>query len=354
MSLCLDPSLALSSPTYFIADIAANHDGSLDRALELIRLAAESGADAAKFQNFKAETIVSRKGFQELGGKLTHQAKWKKDVYEVYQDAALPMEWTDVLRAECEKAGIDYFTAPYDLGYIDYFANLMPYFKIGSGDITWKKAISQIATHGKPVLIATGASTMSEVEEAVNLLESYNIPIILMQCNTNYTGAEENFDFLNLRVLDEFRRKFPEVLLGFSDHSQGHIAVLGAVSLGARAVEKHFTDDVKREGPDHQFSLDPSMWRKMVEDTRILERCLGDGIKTVEQNERDARIVQRRALRFTKALPKGHILKEEDFIALRPCPTDGVSPFDIDSLLEKRLIDSVSADDIVRINNIAD
>jgi N-acetylneuraminate synthase len=354
MKLCLNPDSALYSPTYFIADIAANHDGSLERALELIRLAAESGADAAKFQNFKAETIVSRKGFQELGGKLTHQAKWKKDVYEVYQDAALPMEWTEDLRAECLSAGIDYFTAPYDLGYIDYFSDLMPHFKIGSGDITWKKAIVQIAKYGKPVLIATGASTMSEVEEAVSLLESYNVPIILMQCNTNYTGAEENFDFLNLQVLDEFRMRFPNVVLGFSDHSQGHVAVLGAVALGARAVEKHFTDDVKREGPDHQFSLDPGMWKKMVEDTRVLERCLGDGLKTVEVNEKDARIVQRRALRFTKALPEGHTLKEEDLIALRPCPTDGVSPFDIDLLLGKRLIYPVNEDDLVRRNNIAD
>ncbi len=354
MKLCIDPDLAHSSPTYFIADIAANHDGSLERALELIRLAAESGANAAKFQNFRAETIVSRKGFQELGEKLTHQAKWKKDVYEVYQDAALPMEWTEHLRSECLSAGIDYFTAPYDLGYIDYFADLMPYFKIGSGDITWKNSIEQIAKHGKPVLIATGASTMSEVEEAVSLLELYNIPIVLMQCNTNYTGDEKNFDFLNLRVLEDFRRKFPNVILGFSDHSQGHIAVLGAVSLGARAVEKHFTDDVKREGPDHQFSLDPDMWKKMVEDTRVLERCLGDGIKTVEVNERDSRIVQRRALRFMKALPKGHVLQEEDFIALRPCPADGISPFDVNSLIGKRLIDHVQADDLVRRNNIAD
>ena len=354
MKLCLNPDLALSSPTYFIADIAANHDGSLERALELIRLAAESGADAAKFQNFKAETIVSRKGFQELGGKLTHQAKWKKDVYEVYQDAALPMEWTEDLRAECLRAGIDYFTAPYDLDYIDYFSDLMPHFKIGSGDITWKKAIVQIAKYGKPVLIATGASKMSEVEEAVSLLESHNVPIILMQCNTNYTGDEENFDFLNLQVLNEYRNKFPNIVLGFSDHSQGHVAVLGAVALGARAVEKHFTDDVKREGPDHQFSLDPGMWKKMVEDTRVLERCLGDGKKTVEVNEKDARIVQRRALRFTRALPEGHILKEGDFIALRPCPPDGVSPFDIDLLLGKRLIDPVNEDDLVRRNNIAD
>ena len=354
MRLCVNPDLAPSSPTYFIADIAANHDGSLERALALIRLAAESGANAAKFQNFKAETIVSRKGFQELGRKLTHQAKWKKDVYEIYQDAALPIEWTENLRAECLSTGIDYFTAPYDLGYIDYFSNLMPHFKIGSGDITWKKAIAQIAKYGKPVLIATGASTMSEVEEAVSLLELNNVPIVLMQCNTNYTGLEENFDFLNLQVLNEYHKKFPNVVLGFSDHSQGHVAVLGAVALGARAIEKHFTDDVKRDGPDHQFSLDPGMWKKMVEDTRILERCLGNGQKTVEVNEKDARIVQRRALRFTKTLPAGHILKEEDFIALRPCPTDGVSPFNLDLLLGKRLIDPVNEDDLVRRNNIAD
>ncbi len=354
MKLCLDPISALSSPSYFIADIAANHDGSLERALKLIRLAAESGANAAKFQNFRAETIVSRKGFQELGAKLTHQAKWKKDVYEVYQDAALPIEWTAELRAECVNMGIDYFTAPYDLDYIDFFADLMPHFKIGSGDITWKNAIEQIAKHEKPVLIATGASTMSEVEEAVNLLESYGIPIVLMQCNTNYTGDEENFDFLNLRVIEEYHRRFPKVVLGFSDHSQGHLAVLGAVSLGARAIEKHFTDDTKREGPDHQFSLDPGMWKKMIEDTRILERCLGNGKKSVEANEKEARIVQRRALRYLRALPKDHVLNKEDFIALRPCPSDGLSPFEIGSLLGKRLIGPVSADDLVRKNDIAD
>ena len=354
MKLCLDPKLAFFSPTYFIADIAANHDGSLKRALELIRLAAESGADAAKFQNFRAETIVSRKGFQELGGKLTHQASWKKDVYEVYQDAALPVDWTEALRAECLKVGIDYFTAPYDLDYIDFFSELMPYFKIGSGDITWKKAIIQIAKHGKPVLIATGASEMSEVDAAVQLLKSYDIPIVLMQCNTNYTGNEENFDHLNLRVLQEFQRKFPEVILGFSDHSQGHVAVLGAVSLGARAVEKHFTDDVNREGPDHQFSLDPKMWRKMVDDTRILERCLGDGVKTVEANEKEARIVQRRALRFKMDFPKNHILAEDDLIALRPCPIDGVTPFEIESIVGKRLINPVNRDDLVRRINIED
>lgn len=114
--------ISKNSPTYFIADIAANHDGSLDRAINLIRLAAESGANAAKFQNFKAETIVSNRGFAELGGKLAHQSNWKKDVVQVYREASIPLDWTDSLIKACKENNIDYFTAPYDLEYIDYFA----------------------------------------------------------------------------------------------------------------------------------------------------------------------------------------------------------------------------------------
>ena len=342
MKLRLDPKLALQSPTYFIADIAANHDGSLDRALELIGLCAEAGANAAKFQNFKAETIVSSKGFIDLGGKLTHQASWKKDVFQVYKEAELPMEWTDALIAECEKNGIDYFTAPYDLEYIDYFANKMPYFKIGSGDITWKESIERMASHGKPILLATGASNLEEIRNAVKLIESANIPYVLMQCNTNYTGEEDNFDYLNLLALEEFKREFPKAVLGLSDHSQGHIAVLGAVALGARAIEKHFTDDTTRNGPDHAFSLDSEQWRKMVDETRILERTLGNGAKKVEPNEIEARIVQRRCIRFASNLDAGHTIRETDLVSLRPAPIGSVDPFEIDQYLGLKIRNSVA------------
>jgi len=342
MKLVLDPSTALDSPTYFIADIAANHDGSLDRALKLIKLAAEAGANAAKFQNFKAETIVSGKGFNDLGQKLTHQATWKKDVFQVYKEAELPIEWTEALIAECDKSGIDYFTAPYDLEYIDYFADKMPFFKVGSGDITWKESIERMAKHGKPILLATGASDMQEIKAAVSLIEQAKIPYVLMQCNTNYTGEDDNFDFLNLLALEEFKKEFPSAVLGLSDHSQGHIAVLGAVALGARAVEKHFTDDTLRSGPDHSFSLDPFMWRHMVDETRILERTLGTGKKKVEENEREARIVQRRSLRFISDFGVGHIINREDLVALRPAPSDSLSPFEIEKVIGQRISQNVS------------
>ena len=346
--LNLDINRSVASPTYFIADIAANHDGSLERAIELIKLAAEAGADAAKFQNFKAQTIVSSQGFKDLGEKMTHQAKWKKDVVEVYKDAELPMEWTEALVKACTDNGIDYFTAPYDLEFIPHFARRMPYFKVGSGDITWKESLEMIASQGKPILLATGASELWEVERAVKLISQFNIPIVLMQCNTNYTGSEDNFDYLNLLALNEFREKFPDVVLGFSDHSIGHVAVLGAVALGARAIEKHFTDDTNRVGPDHGFSLDPITWKKMVEETRILERCLGNGHKRVEPNEVEARIVQRRALRFTRDMQAGATVSTDDVMALRPCPTDGIDPFDIDDVVGRKLVQEVSRDQLIR------
>src|SRR5512133_3407500 len=124
-------------PTYFIADISANHDGSLDRAKMLIRLAREKGADAAKFQNFRAPKIVSDYGFRSMGGQVSHQATWKKPVTEVYADASIPFEWTPELKATCDEVGIDYFSAPYDFEAIDMLDPFVPAYKIGAGEATW-------------------------------------------------------------------------------------------------------------------------------------------------------------------------------------------------------------------------
>lgn len=334
--------------TFFIADIAANHDGSLDRAVELIRLAAEAGADAAKFQNFRAKTIVSSRGFSELGSKIGHQAKWEDDVVEVYTRAELPIEWTDDLKEACLAYGIEYFTAPYDLGFIDYFEQKMNLFKIGSGDITWRESMEKISKTGKPVLLATGASSFQDVIEAVKIFELSDSDLVIMQCNTNYTGDTDNFKYLNLNALTQFKKEFPNAGLGLSDHTPGHVSVLGAVALGARYIEKHFTDDKTRKGPDHAFSLDPVDWRKMVNDTRTLELALGDGKKKLEVNEQEAQIVQRRALRYSKGMAKGSVLTHEDLIALRPIPADGISPMDIDKIIGKKLKFEVNGDDLVR------
>ncbi len=337
--------------TFFIADIAANHDGSLERAKKLIELAAEAGADAAKFQNFRANTIVSSRGFLELGTKIGHQAKWENDVVDVYSKAELPIEWTEELRETCKNAGIEYFTAPYDIDFIEYFDSKMNLFKVGSGDITWRDSLVKISKTGKPVLLATGASNLDDVAQAVRIFEENGSDLVIMQCNTNYTGDVENFNFLNLNVITQYKENFPNAGLGLSDHTPGHIAVLGAVTLGARFIEKHFTDDKNRTGPDHAFSLDPSDWRRMVSETRILESALGDGKKKLETNEVQAQIVQRRALRFLNDLKRDAIISREDLIALRPIPADGISPMDIDKIVGRKLIRDVSADELVRYSD---
>src|ERR1700676_3408108 len=271
--------VGLEHPTYFVADISANHDGDLERAKLLIRLCAESGADAAKFQNFRAPKIVSEKGFQALGEQLSHQSKWRKSVFEVYQDATLPWEWTPILKQECDACGIDYFSSPYDLEAVDMLDPHVELFKVGSGDITWPEMLRKVAAKQKPVLLATGASEIAEVQRAVQEILKINSNLVLMQCNTNYTGRVEAFRHIHLRVLETSRAMFPDVILGLSDHTPGHATVLGAVTLGARVIEKHFTDDNRREGPDHPFSMTPQAWRDMVDRTRELECALGSPLK---------------------------------------------------------------------------
>lgn len=330
--------ISSSAPTFFIADIAANHDGSLQRAKDLIRLAKDAGADAAKFQHFRADKIVSDHGFRSLGGKASHQAKWGKSVFEVYADYSINRDWNEELAETAAAAGIYWMTTPYDIEAVDTVVNLLPAFKVGSGDITWPAFIEHVASKGKPVLLATGAATMTDVETSVEAVLRHNEQLCLMQCNTNYTGSLENFAYVNLRVLQAYALHWPGLPLGLSDHTPGHATVLGAVAFGARVIEKHFTDDTQRAGPDHPFSMTPATWRDMVDRTRELEFALGDGVKRVEANERETVVLQRRCLRATTGLPAGKVLSADDLEALRPAPEGALEPTDIQRAIGRRLV----------------
>ncbi len=333
--------------TYFIADIAANHDGSLKRAKKLIRLCAKAGANAAKFQHFKAETIVSDEGFKKIG-KLTHQSKWKKSVFEVYKDASIKFSWTKELLKECKKNKIDFFTAPYDLDYVDKVNKFVPAFKIGSGDITWKEILIKIAKKNKPVLLATGASAKSEVIQAVKCIRRYNKKLILMQCNTNYTNSNKNFEHINLNVLREFSNMFKRnIILGLSDHTSGHATVLGAITLGAKVIEKHFTDDNNRSGPDHKFSMNPKSWNEMVRATRELEKSFGNGKKKVEDNEQQSVIVQRRGVWAKKDIKKNEKISFKNCSFLRPCPKNSISLFKFENYLGKKARKNIKKNNII-------
>ncbi len=330
-------------PTYFVADISANHDGDLDRAKMLIRLAKEAGADAAKFQNFRAARIVSDRGFKALPGQLSHQAKWKKSVFEVYQDASIPFEWTPILKETSDKAGIDYFSAPYDFEAIDMLDAHVSMYKVGSGDITWLESLIRIAGKRKPLFLATGASTEDDVRRALDAILPLNRQVVLMQCNTNYTVSPDNFKHIHLNVLKSWAVRFPELVLGFSDHMPGHSAVLGAVAIGARVIEKHFTDDTGRVGPDHPFSMTPRTLREMVDRTRELEDALGSSSKFICENEKETVVLQRRCLRAAIELSEGTVLARAHIDVLRPASPDSIPPCEIESVLGRRLRDRVDA-----------
>ncbi len=333
-----DRKVGLNYPTYFIADIAANHDGELNRAKKLIHLAKEAGAEAAKFQNFLAPKIVSDYGFKSLGGQLSHQAEWSKSVYEVYDDASIPFEWTPILKNECDKVGLHYFSSPYDYEAIEMLSPYVPAYKAGSGLMSWPDALVRMARLGKPIIISTGASDISDVVRAMRSVLAVNHQIILMQCNTNYTALDSNYDHLNINVLKTYGTLFPDVVLGLSDHTQNPAPIVGAVALGARVIERHFTDDNDREGPDHKFAMDPENWAEMVTQVRVLERALGSTDKFVTESEKETYVLQRRCLRAARDISLGEVITEDMVEPLRPAAEGAIMPWELENLIGKKAI----------------
>jgi len=309
-------------PAYIIAEIGSNFDRSIKRAKMLIDLAKDCGADAVKFQCFSADKIVSKEGFE--GFKKGFQSKWKKPVYEIYKDAEFPRKWHDELFDYANKKKIHFFSAPYDTEAVDMLDELdVPVFKIGSGDITWHEILRYIAKRGKPLIMGTGASTITEIDEALRIIRSEgNNDIILLQCVTNYPS---HFEYANIRAMKSMGEMF-DLPVGYSDHTPGSIVPLGAVALGACVIEKHFTDDKTRQGPDHPFAMDGKDFKEMVNGIRTLEKALGSSVKDIYEDEKETIVLQRRCLRATKNISKGSKITPDMVNALRPLSKDSLDP----------------------------
>jgi sialic acid synthase SpsE len=335
-------------PCYTIAEVGSNFDHSLERCYQLIDLAKQCGADAVKFQCFKAESIVSSEGFKNL--KVGFQAKWKKPVYQVYQDAEFPREWLKPVFDYCRKQKITFLSTPYDLEALDLLDKLgMEAIKIGSGDITWLEFIDRIARKGKPVILATGASTASEVDEAVKTIHAAgNKDIIILQCVTNYPASIEG---ANIRAMESLRDRH-KTLVGYSDHTPGHLVALGTVARGGCMIEKHFTDDKKREGPDHPFAMDAEDFTTMVKEIRLMEQALGKPEKTVYAEEHETVVLQRRCVRASCDIPKGTMITRDMLIVLRPAPKGSLAPRHIDTVVGKRARTTISAGQEITKENI--
>ena len=207
--------------------------------------------------------------------------------------------------------------------------------------MSWPQLLLYMAGKGVPILISTGACDLGEVVENVDAVRAINQEILLFQCNTNYTGSDDNFDHIHLNVLKGYAQLFPDVVLGLSDHTSGHATVLGAVALGARAIEKHFTDDTSREGPDHPFAMDPQTWAEMVDRTRELERALGETTKHVAENELETIYVQRRCLRAARDIKAGEVLTGEMIDVLRPASATAIQARELDHVLGTKTIQDI-------------
>ena len=302
-------------PTYFIAEIGANFDGSIEKAKHLIDAAKKAGADCAKFQTFSTPRIVSEGGFSHMQLKGVH-GSWGRTVSEVFKDAEFPVAWHKEIADYCKVVGIDFSTSPYFKEAVDLCVDLdVPFIKIGSGDITWLEMLDYIARKGKPVMLATGDATMSEIDEAVRTIEvTGNTDLVLMQCITNYPSKIES---ANVNVLKTYQSAF-DVLTGYSDHAPGHVVALASVVIGGRVIEKHFTLNKTDKGPDHPHSMEPQEFRFMVDSIREVERAMGSTRKEVVAEEGETVYVQRRCLYAKQDLKKGHIMTSEDIDILRP------------------------------------
>ncbi len=322
--------VSAAHPTYFIAEIGANFNGSLQQALHLADLAKASGAESAKYQTFRAETLVSAPAFGAMKSSA-HQARWDRPVDEVYRSAEFPREWHREVAQYCREIGVDFLSSPYDHAAVDLLEEIgVPAYKIGSGDITYLELVDYIARTGRPVLLGTGASDWDDVARCVEVILRHHDRLMLMQCTTSYPAP---FASVNLRVIAEFERRFG-LLTGFSDHTPGHVAPLGAVALGARAVEKHFTESRAQVGPDHPHSMEPHEFAAMVRDTRDLEAALGSPEKFIVPEERETVVVQRRSLCAARDIAEGEEIRTEDLVALRP--QTGFRPYETDAVVGRR------------------
>lgn len=302
-------------PTYFIAEIGANFDGSIEKAKLLIDAAKESGADCAKFQTFITPKIVSEGGFSMMQLKGVH-GSWGKTVSEVFKEVEFPIQWHKEISDYCKKIGIDFSTSPYFKEAVDLCIDLdVPFIKIGSGDITWLEMLDYIARKNKPIMLATGDATMAEIDEAVRTIQATgNKNLVLMQCITNYPSK---IDSANVNVLKTYQSAF-EVLTGYSDHAPGHVVALASIVIGGRVIEKHFTLNKADKGPDHPHSMEPQEFKFMVDSIREVERAMGSTRKEVVEEEGETVFVQRRCLYAKNNLQKGQIITENDIDVLRP------------------------------------
>jgi sialic acid synthase len=326
---------------YVIAEIGHNHQGSVEQARELIRTAKDCGADAVKLQKRDNRSLYTREMYDapydhENSFGPTYGAH--REALELGRDAYVE------LQAYAREVGVTLFATAFDVPSADFLAELdMPAYKIASGDLYNTPLLRYVAAIGKPVLLSTGGAAMEDVDRAVEAVASINPQICVLQCTATYPAIAEE---LNLQVISTLRERFPDTVVGLSDHQDGIAMALVAYMLGARVMEKHFTLSHTLKGTDHAFSLMPEGMRKLVRDLRRVPSALGDGVKRPLPSEEPALRKMGKMLVAARDLDAGTVLAVGDIAAKSPAD-GGLPPYELDRLLGRTLSRPLQADDAV-------
>jgi N-acetylneuraminate synthase len=334
-----------SKRTFIIAEAGVNHNGILDNAIKLIDLAYSAGVDAIKFQNYRTEELSQRELLKE-----SYQAEGDNDKetqYEMLKRFELDKEFTVNLMNYAEEKGIMFMSTPYDRESVDLLLDLgLDILKIGSGEITDLPFLDYVASKNIPLIISTGASTLKEVDEAVNIIIKHHSDLTLLHCTSSYPAPMKE---VNLRAMLTIKDKF-NLVVGYSDHTLGSEVPIAAVAMGAKIIEKHITLDKNMPGPDHKASLNEDELTYMVQCIRNLEEAMGDGIKKPTSSEQETISMGRRSIVTQCFIPKGEVITASMLGSKRP--GTGLPPANIVKILGKCAKKDIKKDCLMKFEYI--
>jgi sialic acid synthase len=329
-----------TTPCYVIAEIGHNHQGSLDKARELFREAKLAGAHAVKLQKRDNRGLYTRAAYNKPYDNENSFGATYGEHREFLEFGAKEYR---ALQAYAKELDIDFFSTAFDLASADFLAGLdVPAYKIASGDIKSTPLLKHVAGFGKPMIISTGGALIEDVQRAYDAIMPINPQLAILQCTAGYPAAVEELD---LRVITEFRQRFPEAVIGFSAHDNGIAMPLAAYVLGARIIEKHFTLNRAMKGTDHAFSLEPVGLRKMVRDLERTHKAFGDGVKKIYESEKAPIIKMGKSLVIARDLPVGHVLRREDIVM--KSPGGGIPPYELDGVIGRMTLKPLYEDDFL-------
>jgi sialic acid synthase len=339
-------SIRDDGPAYVVAEIGHNHQGELEKAKALIHAARECGVDAVKLQKRDNKRLYTSALYgSPYDNEHSFGATYGKHREALELSAG---EWLE-LREFSREEGVTLFATVFDEPSADFLAELdLPAFKIASADLVNTPLLRHVAAYGKPVFLSTGGGTMEDVERAVDTVLGVNPHLCLMQCTAAYPCAVEE---LNLQVIDTYRERFPDVLVGLSDHQSGIAMSLVGYMVGARVIEKHFTLDHAWKGSDHAFSLMPEGMRRLVRDLQRVPLALGDGVKRRLPSEERPLEKMGKKLVAARDLPAGHVLSHGDVEAKSPAD-GGLHPYELDRLLGRRLLRPLAFEQTILLEDL--